>query len=595
MFLINESIKKCIMNLEGSHGGGQFVINTTKTAETANIYESDTLKICRKKPNHYEKICVKPVVKSTDKKSDHIGNLGEETCFFVLASPPGTPVATTSGIPSYDNNLQSCFPNKYSTPYHSYDTIGPDVFTRVHIPKETSLSSGVASGESSDTSVDIPNTCKSAKSHRILVDDCDHDYSGSASPLAGTNVQVNVRTKDFESFDDFCNDFTKSNKQFRTQSTQTDHTISCPCPCSGARQRHDYGNPKTLRPNFSVKSQLILNSPLEMSSRRDSGYSSQSYTPVSPRHMDFSLSSISENDKTASEKFNAVDVIVNGNSKPLKQQYDEAKESYLASIKKTHVDFGKELFLIELKKLLLRTELSSLSPCGANDKTWQPISPKVKPLRSVLRNGGVNVLEIRDSNVLRARKNNSPVSGKEVVDIILQVRQCLHIVQKLKQGPEKNKIKIYQKVKLKSYQSTLNKDLSNNLQTRKRPSLDKFQDFRKEKNSLTEADTNCFPCNRKQKSKQTVPHNAPSLLNTSAKKGDIKKILELMQANQMDVNQKDSNGWPAIHHAFKNKHYRTAFLLLEAGANMKEYTNQRIKEYKTTVEILNKNKVLLKS
>ena len=41
---------------------------------------------------------------------------------------------------------------------------------------------------------------------------------------------------------------------------------------------------------------------------------------------------------------------------------------------------------------------------------------------------------------------------------------------------------------------------------------------------------------------------------------------------------------------YKNKHYRTAILLLESGTDVKEYTQQRINEYRETVKIINRNK-----
>lgn len=168
-----------------------------------------------------------------------------ETCFSVVGSPPN---GTTSSTPfcNVDMKNSKYFNHiKYSVPHHSYETIDSNVFTSVHIPKETSLSSAVAFGESSELSADISGTVDTysvkEEDPRVCVQDCNLKYTDSASSLAGKNDQIFVPEKDYQSDNIiFTDDNTKyeiTQGQFCSKSTQTDHSVSCPCPCSFTIQR----------------------------------------------------------------------------------------------------------------------------------------------------------------------------------------------------------------------------------------------------------------------------------------------------------------------------------------------------------------------
>ena len=323
---------------------------------------------------------------------------------------------------------------------------------------------------------------------------------------------------------------------------------------------------------------------------------------------------------------------------------DKEKEYLLRQIKGRLFDPQKELLMIELKNLLEKSKLNAFTEDNFNVKTWKPIFPKKSTYpKGVLKNGFFEPPKLCSKKSKRApersrRNNKLHFKKSETIETILQVRKCLDIIGNV--TSLKNNVQRHKKIKLKSYKV----QQKNNKQTRCQQTRCQQKNLLTDTNDLDDTDTNdidnivatsnvqniddifcsqqskknsrCFPVfkpaqkpshkiisastiSKQQneapnavvaKTKQLDVKSKPSLLHSAAQKGNIKDILKLMESSEFDVNEKDSNDWPAMHHAIQNKHYRTAILLLESGTDVKEYTQQRINEYRETVKIINRNK-----
>ena len=73
-----------------------------------------------------------------------------------------------------------------------------------------------------------------------------------------------------------------------------------------------------------------------------------------------------------------------------------------------------------------------------------------------------------------------------------------------------------------------------------------------------------------------------SLLHIAAGNADMKCIDLLLQSGSR-VNIRDSNGWTPLHAAIRRGNWKSAIVLIEAGADIAEYAQQRIREYQTVL------------
>ena len=68
------------------------------------------------------------------------------------------------------------------------------------------------------------------------------------------------------------------------------------------------------------------------------------------------------------------------------------------------------------------------------------------------------------------------------------------------------------------------------------------------------------------------------MLHVAAGSGKNKLLEKLISAG-VNLNEKDNEGWPAIHYAILNGHFHCAALLFENGADMNCYTEDIVKDY----------------
>ena len=73
-----------------------------------------------------------------------------------------------------------------------------------------------------------------------------------------------------------------------------------------------------------------------------------------------------------------------------------------------------------------------------------------------------------------------------------------------------------------------------------------------------------------------------SRLHFAAKNGNLEKVVELI-LDCCDVNEEGENGWPAIESALNSSKFRCALFLIEAGTDMKMYTEKKVNEYETVL------------
>jgi cytohesin len=72
----------------------------------------------------------------------------------------------------------------------------------------------------------------------------------------------------------------------------------------------------------------------------------------------------------------------------------------------------------------------------------------------------------------------------------------------------------------------------------------------------------------------TIQTNPPSQIIVAASKGDIEIVKHLLQKDSY-INADDENGFSAIHHASSNGHENIVAILLSAGVNIDDQTNNR--------------------
>jgi ankyrin repeat protein len=82
-------------------------------------------------------------------------------------------------------------------------------------------------------------------------------------------------------------------------------------------------------------------------------------------------------------------------------------------------------------------------------------------------------------------------------------------------------------------------------------------------------------CGNKIDSKLSIFGEAPIhkavLTNVAGKNQALKTIIE----NKANVDNMDSNGWTALHHAAYNGDFESAQILIQSGANVNAYSNQQ--------------------
>ena len=85
--------------------------------------------------------------------------------------------------------------------------------------------------------------------------------------------------------------------------------------------------------------------------------------------------------------------------------------------------------------------------------------------------------------------------------------------------------------------------------------------------------------NSRRTSRDKIPAGSSTpLLHVAAGAGNTELVEKLISVG-VDLNQKDSEGWPAIHYAIVNGHFHCATLLIENGVDMNCYTEDIVKDY----------------
>lgn len=202
--------------------------------------------------------------------------------------------------------------------------------------------------------------------------------------------------------------------------------------------------------------------------------------------------------------------------------------------------------------------------------------------RHALKNKTLEAEAKREARVVCQLKRN------ELVKVIQQVRQCLRFTPcasiKLLESRRtyfKCQFQIHQKIKLKRFPvlphllaSTSSSSSSSSYWKNKDSGLDNIDSSSLLKERLELVDS--LSC---------------KAMKEAAGKGDIKRILNLMNSNNCTHNNSNQcQTMPAFHNALKKEHFRTAILLLEAGTDLELYTEQRINEYNEMLEVVDRNR-----
>lgn len=89
----------------------------------------------------------------------------------------------------------------------------------------------------------------------------------------------------------------------------------------------------------------------------------------------------------------------------------------------------------------------------------------------------------------------------------------------------------------------------------------------------------------------TKTPSGQSLIHIAAANADL-KCVQLLLDHGANPNIKDAFGWGPLHNAIRRGRWKCAILLIEAGADFGEYSNQRINEYQ---EVLRMSRTCYKS
>jgi len=243
------------------------------------------------------------------------------------------------------------------------------------------------------------------------------------------------------------------------------------------------------------------------------------------------------------------------------QNKEHAKELLLLNIKRGLHDSKKEDVMEDLKTLLRHSGYETFKEQSTHFD-WTPLSREKLPMKGVLKKPKMSLLEeiqarhaARDvANAKQETRLVCPLRRSEIVKIIQQVRHCLRYTKAQFEKPFQYQFQVHRKIRLKTFPP--------------------FTDDG-EANVIEQQQVVNFHCKQ---------------IKMAAGKGNVKKVLNLLNSNQCTHSQEAcSDEWSAFHTAFQKKHFRTAILLLEAGTDLKEYTELRVKDYNDMMDVVSRN------
>ena len=462
-----------------------------------------------------------------------------------------------------------------------------DLLQQILTAKQGSVSSGVESGSSSELSLDRPaHRQKYTEQLNDFTIDCVGDnlclHTGDKetcnySLMYQRSNKKKILGDDLESMAIFRNTTTEipccncCYKQINTLSMSDKQTMTSNQNLSATPSRLRKTSPRKLR----TSSERNTDSP-----RRDSGISSMGAD--SPRSITCSSSNLNLRDDEATfpsvfPSSEAMKIYLERNEK----QKVHGKEALIKTIKESLFNYDMELLLIQLKRKLYESKHKNFSSNETFLTNWMPI--KQKTIKGSLKSEKQGNQELMPHLSLNGMQKMLPYTNSETAKIITQIQQCIQIINSsfpklvYKAFPSTT-FQLHRKVRLRSF-SLGNISKERNYSPRI-AELMEHQKKRSEK-KITRAINN--------KNKENNIHQSKKLCNLSSQ-GNIKEILNTLKEKSCDVNIKDKDGYPPLHQAFLNNHFRTAILLLESGADLEEYTNKRIKEYNKLFKMYSKFK-----
>ena len=462
-----------------------------------------------------------------------------------------------------------------------------DLLQQILTAEQVSISSGVESGSSSELSLDHP-------AHRQMYTerlndfniDCVGDnlclYTGNKetcnhSLMYQRNNKKKILGDDLESMAIFRNpppEIPCCNccyKQINTLSMSDKQTMTSNQNLSAAPSRLKKTSPRKLR----TSSERNNDSP-----RRDSGISSMGAD--SPHGITCFSSNLNLRDDEATfpsvfPSTEAMKTYLEGNEK----QKVHGKEVLIKTIKESLFSYDMELLLMQLKRKLYESKHKNFSSNETFLSNWMPI--KHKTIKSSLKSEKHGNQELMPHISLNGMQKMLPYTTSETAKIITQIQQCIQIINSYfpklvyKAFPNTT-FQLHRKIRLRSFSlGNISKERSYS------PRIADLMEQQKKRgeNKITRAINN--------KNKEDRIHESKKLCNLSSQ-GNIKEILNTLKEKSCDVNIKDKDGYPPLHQAFLNNHFRTVILLLESGTDLEEYTNKRIKEYNKLFKMYSKFK-----
>ena len=550
---------------------------------------------------------------------------GEDgTCFFVVANVPQQRSRVVSSfieerIPQCSTALLSPPQPIQSSPCrrsHNKDFVmngcctTSDDLCVVTMTNEHSVSSGVGSVESSELDSPNPSTVSSSSNSTVLFleDTSDNNIDIKTchrSEAKNTNIRFAQPSRFQNCTCNPSNILTKivnQNGTSRCDDCTANRRESTPTKTELFRNKDDRResgfssmNSSLLRcsPNTEEEKDSIVipNSTLSKTdvflrrgdSRRESSFSSMNSSILRSSPTKINSSFTKRNSSSPTDDATR--------QSPPTSKKDEDKEILLCRIKADLYDPLKEENILKLRQTLNESGCHSFTEQITKSECWTPafISPSTitaaakPPYKSALKKSRRVTLieEIKARHAARSvetakRETRSvcPLARSELVKVIQQVRQCLRFTPiKLESRALifKCQFQVHQKIKLKRYPV---------------PS----SAYWKEVDATTGQDI--VPNSSSSKERLEITKSLScKVMKEAAGKGDIKRILNLINSNTC-AHQKPSHcqAMPAFHNALQKEHFRTAILLLEAGTDIKLYTEQRIREYNRMMDVVDRNR-----
>ena len=296
------------------------------------------------------------------------------------------------------------------------------------------------------------------------------------------------------------------------------------------------------------------------------------------------------------------------NNRPSSSIIDSDKEILLDRVKRDLFDPTKEQQMYHLKQILSESGCNTFTEQIVKSD-WTPIQSRdsnnnqitTKPyIKSVLKKTRMTLLEeiqarhaLKNKTLEAEAKREARVvcqlKRNELVKVIQQVRQCLRFtpcasIKLLERRPYfKCQFQIHQKIKLKRFPA------SHQLATTS--SSSSSSSYWKNKNKDSGLDNIDSSSSLLKERLELADSLSCKAMKEAAGKGDIKRILNLMNSNECThKNSSKCQTMPAFHNALQKEHFRTAILLLEAGTDLELYTEQRINEYNEMLEVVDRNR-----